>query len=88
MAIDQKPPTIYAFRRVWRMLAALGFADGIDGAEYERVLAWWRLNGRPWRMLSFIWWAANKIEASWEDWPDVEATAAAEMERAISKIGR
>jgi hypothetical protein len=82
---DEKRPTIYAFRRAWRLLEALGFADGIDGAEYDRVLTWWRLNSRPWRVLSFIWWAANKCDASWEDWPEAEEGAISAMVRAIEE---
>jgi hypothetical protein len=51
---------VVRFRAVWVGLARQGACDGIDGAEYQRVLDAWTTLGCPGNIEVFIRVNANK----------------------------
>ena len=51
------------FRAIWRQLADAGLCDGLDGADYRRVIRDWLLHkDRQLGIKNFILEHANKLE--------------------------
>jgi len=49
------------FDEVWAIMEQMGRCDGIGGAEYRRVKAFWRMAGMPGPVAAFIGQHANEL---------------------------